>query len=212
MAIDDDTLRVGDTFDLDGSFVAARMTGDVARIVLQADPQLRLPLVTPAVPGPQAEEQATELNRQAVADADPETLLPTWRQLRPDGGVAEEGTLMGCGDTRPQHLLGIRHGDGGDGGRVRGRRLRLASATGTGVLAGGDTVYASPEHLYVAAPGGSTTPALDEPTSSDGGGNSASPSPSPKAFEQPGTDIHRFDISRTRTGPSTSCRATSTAR
>ena len=99
MAIDGDTLRVGDTFDLDGSFVAARMTGDVARIVLQADPQLRLPLVTPAVPGPQAEEQATELNRQAVADADPETLLPTWRQLRPDGGVAEEGTLMGCGDT-----------------------------------------------------------------------------------------------------------------
>ena len=46
----------------------------------------------------------------------------------------------------------------------------------------------------MAAPGGSTA-ALDEPTSSDGGGSSASPSPSPKAFEQPGTDIHRFDIS-----------------
>jgi Beta propeller domain len=196
VAIDGDTLRVGDTFDLDGSFVAARMTGDVARIVLQADPQLRLPLVTPAVPGPQAEEQATELNRQAVADADPETLLPTWRQLTPDGGVAEEGTLMGCGDTHaPNTFSGFGMVTVVTVDVSEGVASGLASATGTGVLAGGDTVYASPEHLYVAAPRWVDYPALDEPTSSDGGGNSASPSPSPKAFEQPGTDIHRFDIS-----------------
>src|SRR5262245_40863297 len=201
VAIDGDSLRVGDTFDLDGTFVAARMTGDVARIVLQADPQLRLPLVTPAVPGPQAEEQATELNRKAVADADPETLLPTWRQLAPDGSVAEEGTLMGCGDTHaPNTFSGFGMVTVVTVDVSEGVASGLASATGTGVLAGGDTVYASPEHLYVAAPRWVDYRALDQPTSSAGGGNSASPStststsPAPEELQQPGTDIHRFDI------------------
>ena len=194
VAIDGDSLRVGDTFDLDGSFVAARMTGDVARIVLQADPQLRLPLVTPAVPGPQAEEQATQLNRQAVADADPETLLPTWRELGPDGIVADEGKLMGCGDAHaPNTFSGFGMVTVVTVDVSEGVASGLASAGGTGVLAGGDTVYASPEHLYVAAPRWVDYTALDQSTSS-GGGNSSS-SPSPEAVEQPGTDIHRFDIS-----------------
>ncbi|HEY7069758.1 MAG TPA: beta-propeller domain-containing protein [Acidimicrobiales bacterium] len=192
VAIDGDSLRVGDTFDLDGSFVAARMTGDVARIVLQADPQLRLPLVTPAVPGPQAEEQATQLNRQAVADADPETLLPTWRELGPDGLVAHEGKLMGCGDAHaPNTFSGFGMVTVVTVDVSEGVASGLASAGGTGVLAGGDTVYASPEHLYVAAPRWIDYPTPDQPTSSSGGNSS---SPSPEAAEQPGTDIHRFDI------------------
>jgi hypothetical protein len=191
VAIDGDSLRVGDTFDLDGSFVAARMTGDVARIVLQADPQLRLPLVTPAVPGPRAEEQATQLNRQAVADADPETLLPTWRQMGPDGSVADEGKLMGCGDAHaPNTFSGFGMVTVVTVDVSEGVASGLASAGGTGVLAGGDTVYASREHLYVAAPRWIDYAALDQPTSS-AGSNSASP----EAVEQPGTDIHRFDIS-----------------
>jgi Beta propeller domain len=192
VAIDGDALHVGDTFDLDGSFVAARMTGDVARIVLQADPQLRLPLVTPAVPGPQAEDQATELNRQAVADADPETLLPTWRELAPDGTVAEEGRLMGCGDAHaPNTFSGFGMVTVVTVDVSEGVASGLASATGTGVLAGGNTVYASPDHLYVAAPRWVDFVPLDQPTSSGGGGTSAPP----EDFEQPGTDIHRFDIS-----------------
>src|SRR5262245_6268708 len=192
VAIDGDTLRVGDTFDLDGSFVAARMTGDVARLVLQADPQLRLPLVTPAVPGPQAEDQATKLNRQAVADADPETLLPTWRQLAPDGSVAEEGKLMGCGDAHaPNTFSGFGMVTVVTVDVSEGVASGLASATGTGVLAGGDTVYASPEHLYVAAPRWVDVAALDRPTWSGGGSDSSA---SPEDIEQPGTDIHRFDI------------------
>jgi hypothetical protein len=192
VAIDGDALRVGDTFDLDGSFVAARMTGDVARIVLQADPQLRLPLVTPAVPGSQAEEQATELNRQAVADADPETLLPTWRQLGSDGQPADEGRLMACGDVHaPNTFSGFGMATVVTVDVSEGVASGLASAAGTGVLAGGDTVYASPEHLYVAAPRWIDYPVLDQPNAS-GGGTSA-PTP-PAEVEQPGTDIHRFDI------------------
>src|SRR4029453_10261348 len=124
------------------------------------------------------------------------TLLPTWRELGPDGVVADEGKLMGCGDAHaPNTFSGFGMVTVVTVDVSEGVASGLASATGTGVLAGGDTVYASPGLLYVAPPRGVDSPALDEPTSSDGGGNSASPSPSPKAFEQPGTDIHRFDIS-----------------
>ena len=58
----------------------------------------------------------------------------------------------------------------------------LASAAGTGVLAGGQTVYASPEHLYVAAPEWIDWAALEQ--ESDG---------TPPQVSQ-GTDIHRFAI------------------
>ena len=51
-------LTLGDTFVLDGTYVSARMTGDVARLVLHADPQQRLPFVAPATPTEQAEEAA----------------------------------------------------------------------------------------------------------------------------------------------------------
>jgi len=58
----------------------------------------------------------------------------------------------------------------------------LASTNGAGVMAGGQTVYASPDHLYVATPEwaeGQTWPGADIDILAD----------------TPGTDIHRFDIS-----------------
>ena len=56
-----DQLTVGDTFVLDGTYISARMTDDVARLVLHADPQQALPFVTPAVPGDAA--TSTRRNR-----------------------------------------------------------------------------------------------------------------------------------------------------
>src|ERR671919_328475 len=41
--IDGDTLALSDSFELDGIYVSARMTGDVARLVLHAEPQARMP-------------------------------------------------------------------------------------------------------------------------------------------------------------------------
>jgi hypothetical protein len=177
-----DTLTVSDSFLLDGDYVSARMTGDVARLVLHANPQQRLPLVTPAVPGEEAEEAARQHNQQVVEQAEPEDLLPRWQHLGPDGQVAEEGDLMACdGAHAPNTFAGfgmvtvvsVDLSDGLAGG--------LASANGSGILAGGQTVYASQEHLYVAAPEWVDWQEV--------------PLDGPDPAAEIGTDIHRFDIS-----------------
>jgi hypothetical protein len=183
VAIDGDTLVAGETYELDGTYVAARMTGDVARIVVHDESTARLPLVTPAVPGAAAEEQATALNRQVVEEADPESLLPAWRQVVAEGEQGAEGKLLSCEDTHaPNTFSGFGVVSVVTVDLSEGVGAGLASAAGTGVLASGQTVYASPEHLYVAAPEWIDWAALSE----EAGGT-------PPDVEQ-GTDIHRFDI------------------
>jgi uncharacterized secreted protein with C-terminal beta-propeller domain len=177
-----DTLTVTDSVVLDGTYVSARMTGDVARLVLHADPQQRLPFVTPAVPTDEAEDAAQQHNQDVVEQAAPEDFLPTWQQIGADGDVADEGALLGCEDAHaPTSFSGF--------GMVTvvsidvsdGLATGLASANGAGVLAGGQTVYASPDHLYVAAPEWVDWQALPEAEID-------------LAAADHGTDIHRFDI------------------
>jgi hypothetical protein len=181
--IEGGTLTLSDTFVLDGTYVSARMTGDVARLVLHADPQQRLPFVAPATPTEQAEEAARQHNQQVVEDAAPEDFLPAWTRLGADGQLADEGPLLGCEDAHAPNtfsgfgmvtVVSVDVSEGLAGG--------LASANGTGVLAGGQTVYASPDHLYVAAPEWVDWQALPETDREI-------------AAEIHGTDIHRFDIS-----------------
>ncbi len=177
-----EALTVTDSFVLDGTYVSARMTGDVARLVLHADPQQRLPFVTPAVPTEEAEQAAQQHNQDVVEQAAPEDFLPRWQRLGADGQVAEEGPLMGCEDAHAPNtfsgfgmvaVVSVDVSDGLAGG--------LASANGAGVLAGGQTVYASPDHLYVAAPEWVDWQAIPEADVE-------------VAAEDHGTDIHRFDI------------------
>jgi hypothetical protein len=185
--IDGDTLAVTDTFELDGVYVSARMTGDVARLVLHADPQARLPFVTPAAPNPQAEAQAKQHNQDVVEQATAEDLLPTWRQLDSQGNVADEGALLDCEDAHAPHtfsgfgMVSVVTVDLSDG-----LKPGIASANGAGVLAGGQTVYASANHLYVAAPEWVDWMAQPQPVP---------PADGRVVESTPGTDIHRFDIS-----------------
>src|ERR687897_1643427 len=189
--IDGDTLAVTDTFELDGVHVSARMTGDVARLVLHADPLARLPFVTPAAPNPQAESQAEQHNQDVVEQATAEDLLPTWRQLDSEGSVADEGPLLDCEDAHAPNtfsgfgMVTVVTVDVSDG-----LKPGIASADGAGVLAGGQTVYASAEHLYVAAPEWVDSMSQPQPIPLAGGDDDL------RAAEQTaGTDIHRFDIS-----------------
>lgn len=180
--VDGDTLVVSDSLVLDGSYVTARMTDDVVRLVLHADPLLRLPFVMPAGPGEEAQQAAEEHNRGVVEEAAPEDLLPRWTRLGDDGREVGSGALLDCEDAHAPTtfsgfgmvtVVGIDLSEGLSAG--------VASGPGAGVLAGGQTVYASPEHLYVAAPG-RAGPGSELGDVRVGG-----------AGEQ-GTDIHRFDI------------------
>ncbi len=177
---------MGDTFVLDGTFISARMTDDVARLVLHADPQQALPFVTPAVPGDEATARAQQMNREVVEQASAEDLLPHWRRLAADGSVAEEGTLVDCAAAHaPNTFSGFGMVTVVSVDLSEGLRAGIAASNAAGVMAGGQIVYASPEHLYVAAPEWvdySEMPAPDAVV----------------AAKQHGTDIHRFDISDPR--------------
>ncbi|MFP3902409.1 MAG: beta-propeller domain-containing protein, partial [Acidimicrobiia bacterium] len=205
--IDGDTLRVTDRVELEGSFVSARMTGDVARVVLHADPQARLPLVAPASPTDEAQAQARQLNQRVIEDAAPEDFLPTWRQLSEGGEVIAEGRLMDCADAHaPRTFAGFGMVAVATIDVSEGVASGVSSAGGTGVMAGGETVYASSEHLYVAAPewpevvpGGDVRGGTGgvSGTVGDGSGRdiAVDVAPEPVDFD---TDIHRFDISDPR--------------
>ena len=180
--IDGETLTVGDSFVLDGTYVSARMTGDVARLVLHADVMERLPFVAPANGSEAAQEAAEQHNRELVEGLAPDDLLPAWHEVDADGEVTDDGPLMDCEDAHVPNtfsgfgmvtVVSVDLSDGLAGG--------VTSANGTGVMAGGQTVYSSPEHLYVAAPAWvdwSTVPSAELDV----------------VAEEHGTDIHRFDI------------------
>jgi hypothetical protein len=181
--IEGDTLAVGDTFVLDGTYVSARMTGDVARLVVHADGYTHLPFVTPAAPTPEAEEAARRHNQEVVTSLAPDDLMPGWRRLDAGGEVADKGPLLACEQTHtPNTFSGFGMVTVVSVDISEGLASGLASANGAGVMAGGQTVYASADNLYVAAPEWIDWDAMD------GADREA-------AAEDYGTDIHRFDIS-----------------
>jgi hypothetical protein len=159
------------------------MTGDTARLVLHADPQARLPFVTPVVPSDEGVERAERTNREVVERAAADDLLPHWRRLDANGETAEEGTLVDCASAHAPNtfagfgmvtVVGVDLSDG--------IRAGIATRHSAGVMAGGQTVYANAEHLYVAAPEWVDWPQL-------------SGSEALAAMDGYGTDVHRFDIS-----------------
>jgi hypothetical protein len=181
--IDGEKLTASDSYVLDGNLVSARMVGDVVRLVLHADPEARLGFVTPVVATQDAIDNAAAANRAAVESAKGEAFLPEWRKTDADGKVLDGGQLLGCEDAHAPNtysgfgmvtVLSIDMSDGLAAG-IKGR-------AGAGVMASGQTVYATPTHLYVAAPEWQDWARMsgDELRT---------------ASEKHGTDIHRFDIS-----------------
>ena len=181
--INGDQLEQSDQFDLEGELVSARMIGDVVRLVVHANPEQRLPLVTPATPTEDAINRATEVNKEVVNAAAGEDFLPLYRQLDADGNTISEGTQLDCDDAHAPNtfsgfgMVSVLSVDLSDG-----LKAGIEGRTGAGVLAGGQTVYASPDHLYVAAPEWQDWPEMSEEEIR-------------AASEKHGTDIHRFDIS-----------------
>jgi hypothetical protein len=218
-----DTLTLGDSYRLDGSYVSARMTGDTVRLVLRSSPADRLAFVAPANGTEAAADAAREHNRGVVEDADPGDLLPRRHRLDGAGTAVDDGALVDCADIYAPAsyagfaLVSVTSLDLGDG-----LTAGIADSGSAAVLAEGDTVYASAERLYVAAPRWVDRPQpvpLPEPmpvepdAPATGGGTDESPptdgpegdaegAPDPEADiaaeTLPGTDVHRFDITDPR--------------
>lgn len=142
--------RVLGTSVVEGSFVNARMVGGTARVVVSSSPT-RFPFVYPSGPG--AEGAAEAANRRIIEDSTLEDWIPLFHSATGDDLPADDDPgrpLLAC--EAVQHpkefsgfgMLSVLSVDV-DGGTVD-------PADAVGVLADGQTVYASPDNLYVATP------------------------------------------------------------
>ncbi|NNC39768.1 MAG: hypothetical protein HKN95_03660 [Acidimicrobiia bacterium] len=166
---------------LDGSYLSARMVGDTVRIVLRAFPT-GLEFVYPASSGLRAERDAEKANREIIENSTIDNWVPYYVLEDHRGGVSTttEGNLLACNQTfHPEEFSGF--------GMLTVLTVDLSEGIdpdkATGVMADGETVYASSDSLYVA-----TTRWIDWRLLED-----------EDAFEDETegytTAIHKFDIS-----------------
>ena len=176
---DPDEPDVVRSMDIDGRYLSARMVDDSVRIVLSSSPT-GLVFTYPEGGGLRAEREAEAENRRVIEESTVENWLPYYVTKDGIGRVVDEGTAVAC--TRAHHpdefsglnLLSVMTVNLGEG---------LSVVDSTGVLAGGETVYASENSLYVATQRWMDWEAVgfDEETGI------------PR--ETLATQIHRFDIS-----------------
>jgi uncharacterized secreted protein with C-terminal beta-propeller domain len=159
--------RLQDTFSFDGSVVAARLVGSQVRLVLRSDgPRLTFQTAT----SPTDDAAATTANKALIASSTLGDWLPSWQLERPDGSTTARHQLSACDAVaRPQHATGIS--------TVSVLSLDpQASAPGpaTSVVAAGDTVYATADHLVV---GGQITAPPSTPSTAPRPGPAGGPAP-----------------------------------
>ena len=140
--------RVVETLRIDGAYVSTRSIDGVARVVTRHDPAWAFPFVYPQG-GSGSEEAAEEANRAAVLASTLEDWLPSYSVAAGAGvsGPVEGGLLPACENVYvPTEFAGF--------GVTTVLSLPvggpLAGDGAVSVMAPGDTVYASPQSLYVA--------------------------------------------------------------
>ena len=164
-------LELVKTMTLDGSYVAARLLGHSARIVVSSQIPRELPWQRPTDSSAGALSAATAKNRTVIAGSGVASWLPTYslngkaRPLVQCRRVARPPSFSGLG------LLTVLTIDLDKG---------LAPVDSTSVMTDGRVVYASPQNLYVATERWAARP------------DPASPNVEPSGVT---TEVHRFDIS-----------------
>ncbi len=170
-------LRLVRTLTLDGSYVAARLVGSAARIVVAAQLPAALPFKQPTDGSPEAIAAAERQNEAVLARSKVASWLPSYRIKRAGAKPGKARPLVQCRHVRrPTAFSGL--------GMLTVLTVDLAKGLqpvdSAAVMTDGRIVYASPESLYVTTERWSDRPDPDKPTE-----------------EQPGaqTEIHKFDIS-----------------
>jgi uncharacterized secreted protein with C-terminal beta-propeller domain len=161
---------------LDAGYVSARLVGSTARIVTVSQTPQRLGFRGPDEPTQDSVAAAAKANRGVVASSKVGSWLPRFAVRGRRGETLVRKPLVGCRDVRRP---AVYSGLGMLTVLTIDLRKGLAPVDTDAVLAGGSTVYASPDTLYVAT---QRWPAQPEAV---GGGEP------PKTT----TEIHSFDIS-----------------
>ena len=169
--------EIGRTMEIDGAFISGRMIEGTVRLVITSGP-VGFEWSYPEGSGLRAEREAIEENREIVRNSTEENWIPYFVTTDADGNVTDEGILFDC--ERAAHpeafsgldMLSVLTIDVEDG---------LGVGDATGVLATGDTVYASEDSLYVATQDWRSLVWFETRDLSD-------------RPDGPTTEIHRFDI------------------
>jgi uncharacterized secreted protein with C-terminal beta-propeller domain len=169
-------MHVVRTLTLDGSYVAARLVGSVARVVSSSQVPEALPFRQPVAQSGAALADARTYNRSVVASSGVKSWLPFYT-LKRAGRVTKEHALVQCRDvSHPASFSGL--------GMLTVLTVDLDKGLdpvdSVAVMTDARIVYASQGNLYVSTEAWADRPDPSAPTSI-----------------QPGvqTTIHQFDIS-----------------
>jgi uncharacterized secreted protein with C-terminal beta-propeller domain len=176
---DPDDIRIVRNLEMDGRYVNARLVDDTARIVVNSGPT-GFVWEFPEGGGLRAEREALEANKEIIRNSTIDNWVPYYVMTDGRGRTLAEGNLLEC--ERAAHpvefsglsMLNVITIDLGSG---------LDVVDATGVLASGETVYASTDALYVATQRWIDWAVLE------------SDDAIVEEFESVRTAIHQFDIS-----------------
>ena len=136
-------MKVVRTLTVEGRYLSARLVEGTVRVVISSYPN-DLPFVYPT--NEASEPIALEANRRVIDQTTIENWLPEYTLVESDGS-SSRGLAVACNRThRPAEFAGfstlsVLSFDAASG---------LDAGDGTGVIAGGETVYASTGAIYVA--------------------------------------------------------------
>jgi len=173
---DPSDMEVVRTLRIDGSYLSARAIDGTVRMVVSSYPS-QLPFVYPS--NQAAEDIALEANRRIIQESTLDTWVPSYTVYDADGDEIDSGYVVACNRMhRPAEFAGF------DTLSVTTLDLGgpLGAGNGTGVIAKGETVYASTSNLYVSTNVWIPSDAGDDPDVVE-------------LSERYETQIHKFDIS-----------------
>ena len=141
---DPTAMKFTGSFDVDGSYLSARVVDGVARIVVQSYPRFQWSY--PQSGDPAAQAAAAEQNRAAIRNAPTDVWLPHFTTTNASGKAAASKPLTTCSNSyRPPEFSGF-----GMLSVVSFDAARPTDSKATSVMADGGIVYASAKRLYVA--------------------------------------------------------------
>lgn len=143
---DRESPEVVSDLSVDGTYNGSRLSGGVARVVITSNP-VGIEWEHPRGSGLRAEQEAIEANRELVRNSTLGNWLPAYVQADLEGGDPEWGQLADCSNVlAPGVFSGLN--------TLSIVMFDLSEViedwTTASVVAEGDTIYATPESVYVA--------------------------------------------------------------
>ncbi len=131
---------------MDGLYNGARLSDGVARVVITSNP-VGIEWEHPQGSGLRAEQEAIEANRELVRNSTLGNWLPAYVQADLEGGAPEWGQLVDCSNVLAP---GVFSGLNTLSILLFDLSAGITDWTTASVVAEGDTIYATPESVYVA--------------------------------------------------------------